>query len=188
MFKSPKAIISVVAKHTGISEENIISKHRDKDIVVARILSAALIQKFNVQISLTDIGKALGNRDHSTIIYLLKKNEDFLSYNKEYINLFNNIKYDIELISFEKKNSIIIRIFYKEEVKFISSTLNFFFLQNKIKPYEILSKDIYLQSDKMSDFNINKIAEEIFSEMKTKYDVLSYTIKDDLELTQNDKI
>ena len=67
---SPKVVaskvISIVAAHFGVSEEDIIGEKRDKNIRLARN-AAMLIIKNNTSMSLSEIGKIF-NRNYSTVI------------------------------------------------------------------------------------------------------------------------
>ncbi|MBQ6549832.1 MAG: chromosomal replication initiator protein DnaA [Lachnospiraceae bacterium] len=65
---TPEYIIQVVAEHYGVRSEDIKSQRRNKEIVLPRQISMYLIRLFN-DITLQDVGKILGNRDHSTIIH-----------------------------------------------------------------------------------------------------------------------
>ncbi len=65
---TPNHIIKVVAEHFGVKAEDIKSDKRSKDVSLARHVSMYLIRLLT-DISLEEIGKAVGNKDHSTIIY-----------------------------------------------------------------------------------------------------------------------
>ena len=57
---TPELIIQIVADHFGISPADILSSKRSADIVYPRQIT---------NVALQGIGKALGNRDHTTIIH-----------------------------------------------------------------------------------------------------------------------
>ena len=65
---TPELIIDVVAEHFHIKPEDIISHKRSADIAFPRHIAMYLCRQMT-QTPLEAIGKALGGRDHSTIIY-----------------------------------------------------------------------------------------------------------------------
>ncbi len=69
---SPDAIISFVAKYFTISEENILGNKKNPDIVHARYMTMYLCRDL-LGLSYPAIGKIFGGKDHSTVIYAIKK-------------------------------------------------------------------------------------------------------------------
>ena len=65
---TPDLIIDVVAEHFHIKPEDIISHKRSADIAFPRHIAMYLCRQMT-QTPLEAIGKALGGRDHSTILY-----------------------------------------------------------------------------------------------------------------------
>ena len=65
---TPEFIIDVVAEHFHIKPEDIISHKRSADIAFPRHIAMYLCRQMT-QTPLEAIGKALGGRDHSTILY-----------------------------------------------------------------------------------------------------------------------
>ena len=65
---TPELIIDVVAEHFQIKPEDIISHKRSADIAFPRHIAMYLCRQMT-QTPLEAIGKALGGRDHSTILY-----------------------------------------------------------------------------------------------------------------------
>lgn len=65
---TPELIIDVVAEHFHIKPEDIISHKRSADIAFPRHIAMYLCRQMT-QTPLEAIGKALGGRDHSTILY-----------------------------------------------------------------------------------------------------------------------
>ncbi|MCQ2423166.1 MAG: chromosomal replication initiator protein DnaA [Lachnospiraceae bacterium] len=61
-------VIDVVAEHYGITSEQILSKNKSKNIAYPRQIVMYLCHEFT-SLSLLDIGKGIGNRDHSTVHY-----------------------------------------------------------------------------------------------------------------------
>lgn len=67
-YFQPSIIINTVANYYAISPDDIISKKRDLKTSRARHIAMYLLRQQN-HCNLTEIGKILGNRDHSTIIH-----------------------------------------------------------------------------------------------------------------------
>lgn len=65
---TPELIIQVVAEHFHIKPEDIISHRRSADIAFPRQIAMYLCRQMT-QTPLEAIGKAMGNRDHTTVIY-----------------------------------------------------------------------------------------------------------------------
>lgn len=65
---TPELIIQIVADHFGISPADILSSKRSADIVYPRQITMYLCRQMT-NVALHGIGKALGNRDHTTIIH-----------------------------------------------------------------------------------------------------------------------
>lgn len=74
---TPERIIQEVAKYFCVTEEKIRNKGRTKELVQARNVAVYLMQDMK-QMSQTEIGKELGNRDHSTISNSLSNVADTL--------------------------------------------------------------------------------------------------------------
>lgn len=80
---TPDNIISVVAAYYGIRPDDIKSKKRTKEIATPRHVAMYFIRVMTDH-TLEDVGKILGDRDHTTISYgfekitnEMKENEDF---------------------------------------------------------------------------------------------------------------
>ena len=65
---TPELIIEIVADHFGITPEDILSKKRNASIVYPRQIAMYLCRQMTT-VPLQLIGKALGNKDHTTIMY-----------------------------------------------------------------------------------------------------------------------
>jgi nicotinate-nucleotide adenylyltransferase len=88
--KEKNLLFSIIAKETGLSKEDVISKIRKPDYADARRIFAVII-KCNFKSSLRDIGNILGGRDHATIISSIKKHDELYESNKKYIEKYNSI-------------------------------------------------------------------------------------------------
>ena len=69
---TPQLIINVVSEHFGINSLDIIGQKRSKELVFPRQIVMYLCGTMTTE-SLQNIGKALGGRDHTTIIHGQKK-------------------------------------------------------------------------------------------------------------------
>lgn len=65
---SPQAIIAMVARKAGITISEIKSARRHADLVLARRVAVVLLCWFT-RLSLPQMGRALGGRDHTTIMH-----------------------------------------------------------------------------------------------------------------------
>ena len=68
----PKKIISVVAEHYQLSEEDLLSQKRNKELSYPRQIIMYLCCEMT-SFTQNEIGEALGSRDHSTVIHGRKK-------------------------------------------------------------------------------------------------------------------
>ena len=82
---TPKIIIDIVADHFGITYEDIISKRRNSELVQPRQICMYLCRKLTDE-SLQSIGKALGKKDHTTIIHGIDKITEEIQTNNEIKN------------------------------------------------------------------------------------------------------
>lgn len=78
-------IVDVVAEHIGVSSSDILSKKRSSEIANARMIVMYLATKLT-DLSTTDIGKQLNNRDHSTVIHGRNKIEEDVKINLQLQN------------------------------------------------------------------------------------------------------
>ncbi len=69
---TPQLIIDVVAEQFGISPEDIVSKKRNSEFVQPRQICMYLCRHLTEE-SLQNIGKALGKKDHTTVIHGIDK-------------------------------------------------------------------------------------------------------------------
>ena len=88
---TPSLIIEVVAEHCGIHPEDIVSKKRNAEFVEPRQIVMYLCRELT-DTSLTNIGKILGKKDHTTVIHGVKKMEEEIPVNKELSNKIDIIK------------------------------------------------------------------------------------------------
>ena len=70
--RSPETILDTVAAYFHLSPAQVCGKARDKSLVHARHIAMYLLRD-EAQRPLTEVGRILGNRDHSTILHGLNK-------------------------------------------------------------------------------------------------------------------
>jgi chromosomal replication initiator protein len=69
---TPDLAISVAAEYFGLSADDIRSPSRSRPLVTARQMAMYLVRELT-DLSLPEIGKRFGNRDHSTVIHATNK-------------------------------------------------------------------------------------------------------------------
>ncbi|HHB79285.1 MAG TPA: chromosomal replication initiator protein DnaA [Saprospiraceae bacterium] len=70
-------ILSIVSESFEIGVEQLKSKSRKRDIVIGRQVAMYLAKKYT-DVSLKELGKIFGGRDHSTVIYSINTMDDLL--------------------------------------------------------------------------------------------------------------
>lgn len=79
---TPELIIQMVAGHYSLNVEDLLGSKRTKEVANPRQIAMYLCQELT-DVSLVQIGKALGNRDHTTIIHGAKKISENLAKDAE---------------------------------------------------------------------------------------------------------
>jgi len=92
---TPNLIIEVVAEHYGVSASDITSKRRNQEFVLPRQIVMYLCRQLT-EVSLNNVGKILGKKDHTTVIHGVNKIEEDIKKNEE---LKNNIDAIIKKIN-----------------------------------------------------------------------------------------
>ena len=72
----PGAVVDMVAKTFNLSVDRLLSPDRSHDVALPRQIAMYLMRETNV--SLPQIGQALGGRDHTTVMYACDKVADLL--------------------------------------------------------------------------------------------------------------
>ena len=77
----PERILEQVSRHYKVANEDLVGRSRSKTIALARQVAMYLLI-YELELSPTDVGRLLGNRDHSTVIHGAGKingeiNEDY---------------------------------------------------------------------------------------------------------------
>ena len=65
---TPELIIQEIGKQYGVEPDDIISKKRSRDIALPRQIAMYLCRDMT-HLSTTNIGKAFGDRDHTTVMH-----------------------------------------------------------------------------------------------------------------------
>jgi chromosomal replication initiator protein len=80
---TPDSVRRKVAVAWGVSPEGLQSKKRTKDLTIPRQVAMYLIKDM-FDLSLVEIGKLFGGRDHSTVIHSISKVEEELTTDEEF--------------------------------------------------------------------------------------------------------
>ena len=88
---TPQLIIEVVADHYGISIDQMISKSRSAQYVKPRQIAMYLCEEMT-EATKTDVGKLLGDRDHSTVISGINKIKEEYNTKEDYKHEIDTIK------------------------------------------------------------------------------------------------
>ncbi len=72
----PDAVVDVVARTFNLSVDRLLSSERTRDVALPRQIAMYLMRETNI--SLPQIGQALGGRDHTTVMYACEKVADLL--------------------------------------------------------------------------------------------------------------
>ena len=75
---TPELIVEIVAEHFNITPTEILSTKKSRNIAYPRQITMYLCRKLT-DVSLNDIGKKLGNRDHTTVLHGINKIEKEIS-------------------------------------------------------------------------------------------------------------
>ncbi len=88
-------IQQIVSDFFNISIDHIIGKTRKRNIVVARQLSMYFAKKLTT-LSLKEIGKHFGNRDHTTVMHSIKTINDLIDTDTLFKETFNKLEHKLE--------------------------------------------------------------------------------------------
>lgn len=73
----PAFVLDVVAKSYNISNQDLLSRNRSQKITLPRQIAMYLMREFG-DVSLPQIGKTLGGRDHTTVMHACEKVADMI--------------------------------------------------------------------------------------------------------------
>ncbi len=74
---SSQQVVKVVAKNFGLPADALLGRDRSREVVLPRQVAMYLLRE-EANISLPQIGEALGGRDHTTVMYACEKVADML--------------------------------------------------------------------------------------------------------------
>jgi len=69
---TPERILTAVAERFGVKSDAIIGQRRTRAVVLPRQVAMYLTRQLT-ELSLVEIGRLFGNRDHSTVLYACEK-------------------------------------------------------------------------------------------------------------------
>ncbi len=84
-------IVNAVAKTFGVDPEKIMSRDRSRDVSLSRQVVMYLMRE-EENVSLPQIGQALGGRDHSTVIHGCEKIASLLESDNRFRRQFNQVR------------------------------------------------------------------------------------------------
>ena len=81
-FLTSDVILDTVSKHFSVSKESMLGKKREKSAALARPIAMLLCREL-LHISLEQVGAIFSGRDHSSVLYSLKKINELQKSNKD---------------------------------------------------------------------------------------------------------
>jgi len=88
---NPRHLISVCAKFFNFKTGDLLGKSRQKDLVFARHLTAYILLN-EIKLPLKEVGRLLGNRDHTSIMHARDKITRDIINNNQLLSTINQIK------------------------------------------------------------------------------------------------
>jgi len=82
-------LYEVIENRLGISKDQILGKSRYRPIVDARMVLVYILRTYNKE-TLQSIGKII-DRDHSAVINLIKRFDDYTTTDKRFKKIYENI-------------------------------------------------------------------------------------------------
>jgi len=73
----PAQVVSAVASSFGVGKERLLERDRSREVALPRQVAMYLLREVG-NISLPQIGEALGGRDHTTVMYACEKVADLI--------------------------------------------------------------------------------------------------------------
>ncbi len=92
---SPETILSAVAEYYGLDVEALVGKQRMRQTANARQVAIYLIRSLCTSLSFEEIGKYIGNRDHTTILYSVQQVEKKMKTDSHYAETVKALKTNI---------------------------------------------------------------------------------------------
>jgi chromosomal replication initiator protein len=89
---TPEDIISVIAGHYNFSPDDLVQKKRGKSLTLPRQISIYLVREL-LGLSLMRLGKIFGGRDHSSILYSIKKINELRKSDQDMHKILTELKH-----------------------------------------------------------------------------------------------
>lgn len=89
--KTPETIIRATCNYYSITEADLLGKNKRQELVRARQICTYLMCEL-LSLPLVNVGKAMGGKDHTTVIYSRDKIADLLRVNDAVLKEVNDIK------------------------------------------------------------------------------------------------
>ncbi|MEN6409632.1 MAG: chromosomal replication initiator protein DnaA [Anaerolineaceae bacterium] len=90
----PEAVVHAVAQAFGVSDERMLGRDRSHDVALPRQVAMYLLRE-EANVSLPQIGEAMGGRDHTTVMYACEKVADMLERDDRFRRQFVQIREQI---------------------------------------------------------------------------------------------
>jgi len=90
-------IQEVIIRYFSLKEQDLMSKSRKKDISIARQMAMYFCQEYT-DLSLKNIGKIFGNRDHTTVIHAVRTVKSKINSELGYKETINQIKRELKVL------------------------------------------------------------------------------------------
>jgi chromosomal replication initiator protein len=88
---SVDSIKQIVANHYQLTVEQIYSKSRKQELVIARQISMYCVKKF-MNLPLKKIAEAFGSKDHTSVVYAIKKVDHYLQFDRAFRKNYESIE------------------------------------------------------------------------------------------------
>ncbi len=89
--RTPEAIIRATCSYFSITEADLLGKNKRQELVRARQICTYLMCEM-LSLPLVNVGKLMGGKDHTTVIYSRDKIADLLRVNDAVLKEVNDIK------------------------------------------------------------------------------------------------
>jgi chromosomal replication initiator protein len=87
---TPERIVALVAEHFGVKGEALFGARRTRSVALPRQVAMYLLRQLT-DLSLVDIGRIFGGRDHSTVIYACEKIAAMVQGDSEFSDKVNGL-------------------------------------------------------------------------------------------------
>lgn len=106
--KDPEEILDLCCQFFNITRKEMVGKSRYRKIIYPRFLTMYLLHSDrNLYLTLTEIARMFGKRDHSTVIHAIRTiNEEFEIYDDVYtkaVHLFRHVYGSVKFLELGKR-------------------------------------------------------------------------------------